>query len=53
MEIKLKKIDNKMDLPLKFLERKTQWANLTELYIGLLKEVVRYDMDRKDSPMVF
>ena len=37
----LKKAANEMDLPLKFLERKRQWANLAELYIGLLKEAVR------------
>ena len=50
---KLEKAANEMDLALKFLERKTQWANLTELYIGLLKEAVRYDMHGKDNPMVF
>ena len=37
----LKKAANDFNLPLKFLERRTQWANLAELYIGLLKEIVR------------
>ena len=38
---------------LKFLERATQWANLAELYIGLLKEAVRKDMKDSDSPLKF
>ena len=29
----LKKAANDMNLPLKFLERRTQWANLAELYL--------------------
>ena len=37
----LRKAANDMNLPLKFLESRTQWANLVELYIGLLKEAVR------------
>ena len=50
---KLKMTANEMDLPLKFLERKTQWANLAELYIGLLIEVVRFDIHRSESSMIF
>ena len=38
---------------MKFLERRTQWANLAELYIGLLKEDVRKDMKDSDSPLKF
>ena len=34
------KITQEMTCPLKFLERATQWANLAELYIDLLKEAV-------------
>ena len=49
----LKKAANDMNLPLMFLERRTQWANLAELYIGLLKEAVRKDMKDLDSPLKF
>ena len=49
----LQKVANDMNLTLKFFERRTQWANLTELYIGLLKEVVRKDMKDSDSPLRF
>ena len=49
----LLKAANDMNLPLKFLERRTQWANLAELYIGLLKEAVRKDMKDSDSPLRF
>ena len=41
------------DLPLKFFEKKRQWANLAELYIGLLKETIRKDMKNSDSPLKF
>ena len=50
---KLDKITKDMGCRLKFLERKTQWANLAELYIGLLKEAVRKDMKDTDSPLKF
>ena len=49
----LDKITKDMGCKLKFLERKTQWANLAELYIGLLKEAVRKDMKDTDSPLKF
>ena len=39
--------------PLKFLERRTPWENLAELYIGLLKEAVCKDMEDSDSPLKF
>ena len=48
----LQKAANDMNLPLKFL-KKTQWANLAELHIGLLKEAVRKDMKDSDSPLRF
>ena len=38
---------------LKFLERRIQWANLAELYIGLLKGTVRKDMNDSGSPLKF
>ena len=49
----MKKIAGDMDLTLKMLERSTQWANLAELYIGLMKEAVRKDMKDSDSPLKF
>ena len=50
---KLNKVIKDMCCPLKFLERRTQWANLAELYIGLLKEAVCKDMQDSDSPLKF
>ena len=53
---KLHKLDNvtrEMGCKLKFLMRRTQWANLAEKYIGLLKEAVRKDMKDTDSPLQF
>ena len=35
------------------LEEGTPWANKAELYIGLLKEVVRHDMEESNAPIVF
>ena len=49
----LNKIMKDVCCPLKFLARRTQWANLAELYIGLLKEAVRKDMKDSDSPLKF
>ena len=49
----LNKVMKDMCSPLKFLERRTQCANLAELYIGLLKEAVRKDMKDSDSPLKF
>jgi hypothetical protein len=42
-----------MDLTMKVLEESTQWANLAELYIGLMKESIREDMQTSDCPIVF
>ena len=42
-----------MNRLLKLLERRTKWANLAELFIGLLKEAVRKDMKDSDSPLKF
>jgi hypothetical protein len=49
----IKKIAREMDLTLKVLEESTQWANLAELYIGLIKEAIREDMRTSDCPIVF
>jgi hypothetical protein len=37
---------------LKVLEAETQWANRTELYIGLMKEATQKDMQLLGSPLV-
>ena len=49
----LNKVTKEMCCPLKYLEKATQWGNLAELYIGLLKEVVCNDMKDSDSPFRF
>ena len=49
----LQKAANDMHLLLKFLERRTQCANLVELYIGLLKEAVQKDIKDSDSPLKY
>ena len=49
----LEKVTKEIACPLKYLKRATQWGNLAELYIGLLKEVVRKDMKDSDSPLKF
>ena len=38
---------------LRVIEERTQWANLAELYIGMLKEAVQKDMLKSDCPLVF
>jgi len=38
---------------LRVLERSTQWANLAERFIGMLKNGVRADLRESDAPMVF
>ena len=50
---KLRKTAQEMGCSLKFIERRTQWANLAELYIGILKEDIRKDMRDTDSPLQF
>ena len=49
----LEKMTKDMYCPLKFLEKRTQWENLAELYIGLLKEAVCKDIKDSDSPLKF
>ena len=49
----VEKVTKDMCCPLNFLERRTQWANLAGLYIGLLKEVVCKDMKDSGSPLKF
>lgn len=38
---------------LRLLEEGTPWANLAELYIGIIKQAVRQDIKRTNSPKVF
>ena len=40
-------------MKLKLLEESTQWANLAERYIGILKSAVRKDMYETDCPLKF
>ena len=44
---------HKIGATLRVLEECTHWANKTELYIGLLKEVVNEDVKESDEPLVF
>ena len=49
----LDKVTQEMCCLLKYLEKATQWGNLAELYIGLLKEVVCKDTKDSDSSFRF
>ena len=40
-------------ITLRILEGSTQWANISELYVGLFKESVRKDMLDEKYPLVF
>ena len=42
---------NHLGTTLRILQESTQWANRAELYIGFLKEAVRKDMRRSNSPL--
>ena len=53
MSGKIKKLAGNMDLTLRMLESMTQWANLAELYIGLMKEAVQKDINDFNSPLKF
>lgn len=48
----LRSFCQKIGTTLRVLEKDTQWANRAELYIGLLKEAVRQDMGKTNSPLV-
>jgi len=49
----VRKFCHQIGTTLRYLEEGTPWANLSELYIGLIKESVREDMKVSDSPLVF
>ncbi|EJK65892.1 hypothetical protein THAOC_13210, partial [Thalassiosira oceanica] len=43
---------NKIGTRLRVLEERTQWADLAELYIGILKDSVRKDLRASGAPLV-
>jgi hypothetical protein len=49
---KVKKFAREISMTLRILEEHTQWANLAEKYIGLIKQAVRKDMLESDCPIV-
>ena len=53
MSSEVKKFCNDIGTTLRSLEEGTPWSNKTELYIGLIKEAVRKDMRKSDSPLWF
>ena len=48
----VKKFCNQVGTTLRILEEATQWADRAELYIGLIKESIKKDVNRSDCPMV-
>ena len=48
-----RKFLNEVGTRLRVLERGTQWADLAERFIGLLKTGVRQDLRESNAPMVF
>ena len=48
----IRKYCNDIGTTLRALEEGTPWSNKAELYIGLLKEAVRKDMHKSNSPIV-
>ena len=48
----VRKFCNDIGTTLQALEEGTPWSNKAELYIGLLKEAVRKDMCKSNSPMI-
>jgi hypothetical protein len=49
----LRQFCHEIGTTLRALEEGTQWANRAELYIGLIKEAVRKDMQHANCPLVF
>ena len=48
----MRKIAHDIGLDMRWLEDSTQWANLAENYIGILKEVIRQDLLESNAPLV-
>ena len=53
MSSEVKKCCNDIGSTLRALEEGTPWSNKAELYIGLIKEAVRKDMHKLNSPLCF
>ena len=53
MSSEVKKFCNDIGTMLRALEEGTPWSNKAELYIGLIKEAVRKDMHKSNSPLCF
>ena len=53
MSSEVKKFCNDIGTTLRALEEGTPWSNKAELYIGLIKEAVRKDMHKSNSPLCF
>ena len=53
MSSEVKKSCNDIGTTLRALEQGTPWSNKAELYIGLIKEAVRKDMRKMNSPLCF
>ncbi len=43
---------NKIGTTLCLLDQNTRWANRADLYVGLMKESIRKDMESSHSPLV-
>ena len=53
MSSEVKKFCNDIGTTLRALEEGTPWSNKADLYIGLIKEAVRKDMRKSNSPLCF
>ena len=53
MSSEVKKFGNDIGTTLRSLEEGTPWSNNAELYIGLIKEAIREDMCKSNSPLCF
>ena len=51
MSSEVKKFCNDIGTTLRALEEGTPWSSKAELYIGLIKEAVRKDMRKTNSPL--
>ena len=49
----VKQFCHKIGTTLRLLEESTQWANKSELYIGLYKEAIQIDTLEANIPLVF
>ena len=49
----VRKLCHKIGTTLQYLEESTPWANLSELYIGPIKESTRKDTKSSNCPLAF